>query len=346
MLTIRLFGGLSLERDGQKVAYVPSRRVQDLLAYLLLNRRTLHAREQLAGLFWCDADMDRARHSLNTTLWRLKGILTESWSPVQTYLRLDSRYIGFNIASNCWLDVAEFEQRCDLAEEGDPGIPERRAAIFRQAIDVYQGDLLPDCFEDWCLVERERLQCRYLRALNWLVSYHRERNDYDVAIPCALRILACDPVREDVHRDVMAMYLATQQPSLALRQYRTCEATIRKEFGADVMPETKALVTSLMLKHRVVPNPEAEAARRDLLPAVGNTARQQGLGAGLSRLHHVAALMDRACSQLDEARAELEEVMSDGNLVLANSVPDGAYVVRKPRSAPRLHGLQRRISRV
>src|SRR3954454_484984 len=75
-LRIKLFGSLDLERDGRALARFPSRKVRDLFAYLALNRQTIHSREHLAGLFWGESDDERARHSLNTALWRLNGVLS------------------------------------------------------------------------------------------------------------------------------------------------------------------------------------------------------------------------------------------------------------------------------
>src|SRR6185312_13202009 len=74
-LEIKLFGVFMAERDGKPLDRLPSRKVRDLLAYLLLNRRTPRAREQMAALFWPELDGDKARHCLNTALWRLRGAL-------------------------------------------------------------------------------------------------------------------------------------------------------------------------------------------------------------------------------------------------------------------------------
>src|SRR5689334_1728438 len=87
-LEIKLFGTLSLERAGQPLPHFPSRQVRDLLAYLLLNRRSPHAREHLAGLFWSECDGDRARHCLNTALWRLQRVLGLPPEGGRSYLRV------------------------------------------------------------------------------------------------------------------------------------------------------------------------------------------------------------------------------------------------------------------
>ena len=63
MLEVRLLGQFDVRLDGVPIE-LPSRRAQSLLAYLLLNPRTPHRREQLAGLLWPDATESNARSNL------------------------------------------------------------------------------------------------------------------------------------------------------------------------------------------------------------------------------------------------------------------------------------------
>src|SRR5262249_31587986 len=150
-----------------------------------------HSREHLAGLFWGDSDDERARHSLNTALWRLNGVLNNTPSGRgRAQLRVTPQEIGFNASADVWLDVAAFETRLGLAENA--ATPEQQAALYQQAIAFYGGDLLVDCYEEWAVLERERLQCLYLKALTRMLAVHAEREEYDAAIECARRILACD----------------------------------------------------------------------------------------------------------------------------------------------------------
>src|SRR5690242_20977577 len=118
-----LFGSLELERDGQPLPRFASRKSGELFAYLALNRKAAHTREHLAGMFWGESAEERARHTLNTTLWRINRVLEPPQSAAgggtHAYLRVSPQHIGFNSASGVWLDVAEFESRCQLAEQTD-----------------------------------------------------------------------------------------------------------------------------------------------------------------------------------------------------------------------------------
>jgi DNA-binding SARP family transcriptional activator len=50
MLEMRLLGQFDVRADGTPLV-IPSRLLQSLLAYLLVNRTTCHRREKVAGLF-------------------------------------------------------------------------------------------------------------------------------------------------------------------------------------------------------------------------------------------------------------------------------------------------------
>jgi DNA-binding SARP family transcriptional activator len=285
-----LFGSLELERDGLALPRFASRKSGELLAYLALNRKAPHTREHLAGVFWGDSAEERARHTLNTTLWRINRVLEppEAGANSRGYLRVSPQHIGFNAASGAWLDVAEFESRCELAEQTDA--PEQRFALYSQAVNLYRGDLLADCYEDWCIVERERLQGLYVRALARLMAHNSSATEYDRAIDCARRILSCDPLREEVHRDLMRLHLHAGQPAAALRQYRQCEDLLRDELGVEPAPETRSLLTPILGASSTV-----RPAERDIATLA-------------TRIADLAAACDAAQAQLAQAMALMREL--------------------------------------
>ena len=302
-LRIKLFGSLELERDGRALPRFASRKSGELFAYLALNRQAPHTREHLAGVFWGDSSEERARHTLNTTLWRINRVLEppESGASERGYLRVSPQHIGFNAASGVWLDVAEFETRCELAEQTDP---ETRHVLYAQAVTLYRGDLLADCYEDWCIVERERLQGLYVRALAQLMAYHSANAQHDLAIDCARRILVCDPMREEVHRDLMRLHLQAGQPGAALRQYRQCEDLLRNELGVEPAPETRELLKPIVgASSCSAPTTRTNFRKSSVAP--------RDLTALAARVDALAAACDAAQAQLVEAVALLRELSAE-----------------------------------
>jgi len=309
-LEIRLFGTLRVERDGRPSDRLPSRRVKELLGYLALNRHARHPREQLAEVFWDGAEHDRPRRCLNTALWRLHRALGAPAPGAPPYLQVDAQQIGLNTASDCWIDVAEFENRCRWAQQLGATSPEEQAALYHQAVSLYLGDLLVDCYEEWALVERQRLQHMYLDALGRLVAYHSARAEYAPAIACALKLLASDPLREDVHRTLMELYLAAGQPGAALRQYQECEAVLRRELGTPPAPETQAVVRQVFRNRERSEAVPAAGRQGDLGSAAGAvaaaTSPTAALADALGRLRTAVSCFESVHAELRDAAVSVE----------------------------------------
>jgi DNA-binding SARP family transcriptional activator len=311
-LRIRLFGSLDLERDGRALDRFSSRKARDLFAYLALQRQSAHGRDHLAGIFWGDSSDDKARHALNTTLWRIHRVLGGDEGARQNgCLRVSQHDIAFNMAGELWLDVAEFESRCVAAEQTT--VEAERFALYQQAVSFYRGDLLTDCYEDWCIVERERLQSIFVRALSRLMAHYAQRAEHEQAIECGRRILGCDPLQEEVHRDLIQLYLASGQPSAALRQYRTCEELLRQELAIEPAPETRALLSRVLALRqppvslaatrapaRLTPRPELAGVAAQLEELA---ATCESLRAGLA---HATELLARLTAEVTGAPAVSE----------------------------------------
>src|SRR5262245_165204 len=237
VLKIHLFGQLRIYRGNQCLDKFPTCKARNLFCYLVLHRQRYHSRNTLAGMFCSDKAEEQARKNLRTTLWRLRSSLEPGGKPPGMYLIAENDEIGFNTDSDYWLDVEEFEDNLStspvldtldtVAQHGD----EEMFSDLTQAVDLYQGDLLEGCYEDWCLYERERLQGMFLGALARLMIYHRRQGTYEEAIRYGQRILSYDPLLEETHRELMRLHCLAGNRGAALRQYRTCQAILVKELG-------------------------------------------------------------------------------------------------------------------
>src|SRR5215212_7435626 len=103
-LQIKLFGCVQVTHDNWRTEIKLTRDIQALLAYLLIQRRRVHSREVLAGIFWGECSQEKSHGSLNTALWKLKKILEPKGIAAGTYLISGhSHEVGFNHESQYWL---------------------------------------------------------------------------------------------------------------------------------------------------------------------------------------------------------------------------------------------------
>lgn len=291
VLRISLLGGVHLAHPpySSETESKVSHTVQALLAYLLLQHHRSHSRDVLSGLFWGEHRQDQARSCLSTTLWRLRGILEPVGVPRGTYLvTTPIGEVSFNWASDYWLDVAVFEEQVGraLAQPGD-AMTAIRVHELQAALQLYKGELLEGFYDDWALRERERLRTLYLSSLQRLMGYYQQHGTYAETLACGQLILQCEPLREDVHHEMMRLHSAHGQRALAVRQYEVCRDLLAMELDIAPLGETQTLYEQIILQD----GSHAAAATESDAP----TDLQQAL-------HQVRAAMQG----LDEARQRLQ----------------------------------------
>ena len=225
-LEIRLFGHLEAVLDGERLRPATPRKTLQVLAYLLLHRGAAVSREYLAFLLYPDDEEGAARAKLRATLSDLSKALPQ---PTARYVIVDTDKVAWNPDADLWLDVDAF---------AEASADRRRLS---EAIDLYRGDLLPEVYDEWLDVIRERHRNAYLRCLTERVSEARRNADHALAIETARKVLAIDPWREDVVRRVVAMRYESGDRAGALREYADFAKRLRDEMGAEPMAETAAV---------------------------------------------------------------------------------------------------------
>ena len=213
---------------------------QELLSYLLIHRDRPHSREALASLLWGDTSTEKSKKYLRQALWHLHAALNSDSENTSDVLMVDHDWLSLNPCSNLWTDVADFE-RAFSAAEGVPGrqLDAETARGLKDAVTLYNDDLLPGYYQDWILFERERLQNMYLLMLDKLIVYLQFRGEYEVAQGYGAIILRYDPARERTHRQLMHLYSLAGDRTSALRQFERCAQSLKQELG--VKPERKTV---------------------------------------------------------------------------------------------------------
>lgn len=223
---LNLLGGFILTSFGEPVVLPIS--AQRLLAFLALHLRPLQ-RPYVAGALWPERSRDRAGASLRSALWRVRSAglartvqATSSHLSVTDQLSVDAR------------DVLATVRR----------LQESTAGQSPEDLDLYllTGELLPDWYDDWVIIERERLRQLRLRGLETACGLLRDLGHYDRAVEAGLAAVRDEPLRESAHRAVISVYLAEGNYSEAIRQYRWYQQFLRQELGIRPSPKMAALV--------------------------------------------------------------------------------------------------------
>jgi DNA-binding SARP family transcriptional activator len=260
-LRVFLLGTPVVEWAGQSLE-ITRRQVRALLYRLAAEERPV-PREHLCFLFWPDVPEATARRKLTGLLAHLRRGLPESELLVATGDHVEL------LDAQLWSDARAFGRLCAVQAGAGAG------DALRQAVTLYRGPFLdgfslPECpeFEEWALLERYTLEQRYLKALATLVQESTASGDTAAAIEYARRYLASDELAEEVHRQLIDLYVMAGDRSAALHQYEQCVLVLERELGVSPLPETQAAYQAARSAQPMPPLPAAAEPAWTTLPSL------------------------------------------------------------------------------
>jgi DNA-binding SARP family transcriptional activator len=109
-------------------------------------------------------------------------------------------------------------------------------------VSRFEPDLLPDWYDDWLVVERERFLQLRLHALEVISELLARDGYFAEAIEAGLLAVAGDPVRESAHRAVIRVHSKEGNAAGILRQYNLCRKLLG-DLGLEPSPQTRELVS-------------------------------------------------------------------------------------------------------
>jgi DNA-binding SARP family transcriptional activator len=223
VVRLQLLGGFELTVEGRPLA-VP-RSAQRVLVLLALQRRPLQ-RVFLAGTLWLESDEERANASLRSALWRLQRLPC-------TLVRATHASIG--LADQVRVDVEEVSE---AARRVLSGVYEADALHRLSAAD----ELLPDWYEDWLEIDRERVRQRRLHALDAACAALVRAGRFSEAAEVGLASVAAEPLRESAHRALIELHLAEGNVVEAVRQYEVYRRLAISQLGLEPSIEMRAVL--------------------------------------------------------------------------------------------------------
>ena len=274
-LQIRLFGAFSITEDDAEVYAVHGSRQEPFLAYLLLHTHAPQSRRQMAFAFWPDSTEAQSLGNLRKVLHELRQV----WPEIERFLRIDTRTLHWRSDGPFVLDVATFDELLAQAEEGSHH-PATERGLLEDAVALYRGDLLPNCYDDWILPIRERLRHAFQGALERLIGLAESEQDYAAAIAHANHLLRYEPTQETIYRRLMQLHLLLGDRAAALNVYHTCATALQRELDVSPGQEMQADYARL-LEAKGLNGASASQSRQTRTGAVARLVGREGEWAAL-----------------------------------------------------------------
>lgn len=225
--TLHLLGGAVLG-DRASGRALPADRRGCLLAYLATDGGWVD-RDRLALLFWPESSETSAKRNLRQLLLRVKRM---ALSPP---LEATADALRWGVAS----DVAEFRQ---ALAGGDAS---RAVAIYRGPF--MDGFALHDVggVDAWIETERDIFHAAYHGACMREAATASEQGRHGEAADRLGRLLAADPIAEDVMAAYLRALYAAGRRDAALQAFERFATTLRQELGLEPLAPTRELVEAM-----------------------------------------------------------------------------------------------------
>lgn len=270
-VSVSLLGGFALEVDGASLTDDINRSLKlwSVLAYLTLHRERAVPQSEFIELFWPDDHSSNQVNALKTLLYRIRAMLEPLFGQeIQPILSQRGAYI-WNPAVGCTLDIDRFEELCRLGGDTQRTAEERMTS-YREAVELYKGDLLPKLSHQmWLVPLAVRYHTAYVAAVKDFAALLDHASLYEEMEQVCNRASDLDNLDEGLHTLIVRALLRQGKDAAALEHYEKATDLLYRNLGVRPSEELRSLYKEIMATEKtletdlgVIMNDLREAAAR------------------------------------------------------------------------------------
>ncbi|HEV3096278.1 MAG TPA: BTAD domain-containing putative transcriptional regulator [Candidatus Dormibacteraeota bacterium] len=233
-LSIHCFGGFSIAIHGRPVDLTAIKpRARAVLRLLAVHVGNPVHREVLQAAFWPDADAETGARNLHVAVSSLRSSLEPGVGRGGSSLLLrEGDAYRLALQPEADVDLVQFSKALALGRvERLRGEPHVAIGHFRQALDLYAGELLPeDGPAEWVIEPRERFRAAALEAAQGLAELLLKRGDPAAAANACATGLWVDRLHDPLWRLLIDARERAGDPVAASRARRDY-ARVLEELG-------------------------------------------------------------------------------------------------------------------
>jgi predicted ATPase/DNA-binding SARP family transcriptional activator len=224
-------------------------------------------REQVMELLWPDLDSKAAANNLHYALYHARQALElNRRARASPYLVVGGELLVLCPKVPLSVDVEAFEEAATIAKRT------REPRIYRAAIDLYAGDLLPeDRYEAWAENRREGLRRLYLGLLIELSKLHQQRDDPEAVIEALSEVVEKEATHEEAHAGLMRLYAKSGRRHEAILQYERLRKACSDELGAEPGEVNRHLYNEIRVGRFLTDRLPQEEEQRPLEEPLGHS---------------------------------------------------------------------------
>ncbi|MEW6520624.1 MAG: BTAD domain-containing putative transcriptional regulator [Thermodesulfobacteriota bacterium] len=245
MFRVYTLGRFGLVKFGRKLPYASRKKTKPLALFKVLlafGGRNVGEMNIMDAL-WNESDGEKARRSLDTTLFRLRSLLG-----AHEAILLQKGKVTID-PNCCWVDAWAFERLLNRAEallKKNGGNTAQATALAHKAFALYHGSFLPqDNDEHWTIPMRERLQSRFERGIELFGRQLETAGKWQEAAGLYQQAMEKSPLSEVFYQRLMICLQKQNRTTEALKVYSNCCQVLRAVLDTEPSSATTRLHRSL-----------------------------------------------------------------------------------------------------
>ncbi len=204
--------------------------------------RPLLTRDEIFEIFWPNLTVKEATNVFHVTKRKISERISMKVEAGEGNYELTQYSSGFYMPGDKIVrhyDVSDFQE---AVEQALVATDERKEEnLLNRAIDLYKAPFLQTVSMKWVDERREVLRQLYAQALIGMGRIQLRRADRERALGFFTRSLKEAPEREDIHREVMRLYLHLGMVNDARLQYLRLEEILQSTVGIPPSKDTREL---------------------------------------------------------------------------------------------------------
>ncbi|MFC5406999.1 response regulator [Cohnella soli] len=238
--SVRCLGTFETRKvDGSLISW-PTRKTEELFAYLLAYPNRLAGKWQLADLLWTDMEEDRALHNVHNAIYRLKKALKEAGLPVD----LTHSNEGYLLrVAPAFTDIERFRDFMKRTSAIDIRNATEAEKLFRSC----RGELFGGKDYVWSSGLAAEVSAQKASLALMLASYYREIADMAAAKMTLRTYLADAPLDEEINAELLRLYAESGESGAFRNHYEQYAQRLEAELGVRPTESIRVLATGFSI---------------------------------------------------------------------------------------------------
>lgn len=248
IIRVNMLGSFSLSVDGKVVLEEQgqSKKVWNLLAYLIANRNRSLRPTELPELLCSDERIDDPAKAVKNLIYRLRRLLKSSQLPHEEYIIQKGGIYRWNTEIPLELDIDLFQESWKEAKNAHLN-NELALKNYLRAISLYVGKFLPHfVYDEWVQSWASNYQRIFMECVANAFTIIETRKGYESILPICEKAIALDPFDEEIYTIYIKSLSKLNRQREALNAYETITGRLYSKMGVNPSKKLTTLYKSML----------------------------------------------------------------------------------------------------